>query len=111
MADGEGFEPPIPFQVCRFSRPEPSTARPPIRRTQRNYTERRFHGGCFHFAPFSDWVTNRFTFSFKFPSRCNGNNRIPDYSSGLENRCARKGTGGSNPSLSAMIPPKFFISL
>src|SRR6185503_11781909 len=59
MADGEGFEPPIPFQVCRFSRPEPSTARPPIRRTQRNYTERRFHGGCFHFAPFSDWVTNR----------------------------------------------------
>src|ERR1017187_336068 len=26
-----GFEPPIPFRVCRFSRPEPSTTRPPLR--------------------------------------------------------------------------------
>src|ERR1035438_7461915 len=24
MAESEGFEPPIPFQVCRFSRPETS---------------------------------------------------------------------------------------
>src|SRR5271167_499945 len=32
MAEREGFEPPIPFQGCRFSRPEPSTARPPLRR-------------------------------------------------------------------------------
>ena len=31
LAEREGFEPPIPFQVCRFSRPEPSTARPPLR--------------------------------------------------------------------------------
>ena len=31
MAEREGFEPPIPFRVCRFSRPEPSTARPPLR--------------------------------------------------------------------------------
>jgi hypothetical protein len=31
MAEREGFEPPIPFQVCRFSRPEPSTTRPPLR--------------------------------------------------------------------------------
>src|SRR5438045_1379405 len=30
VAEREGFEPPIPFQVCRFSRPEPSTARPPL---------------------------------------------------------------------------------
>ena len=31
LAEREGFEPPIPFRVCRFSRPEPSTARPPLR--------------------------------------------------------------------------------
>ncbi len=31
VAEREGFEPPIPFRVCRFSRPEPSTARPPLR--------------------------------------------------------------------------------
>src|SRR5271157_5953920 len=30
MAEREGFEPPIPFQVCRFSRPVPSTTRPPL---------------------------------------------------------------------------------
>src|SRR5437879_9096757 len=33
MAEREGFEPPIPFRVCRFSRPVPSTARPPLRLT------------------------------------------------------------------------------
>jgi hypothetical protein len=31
LAEREGFEPPIPFRVCRFSRPVPSTARPPLR--------------------------------------------------------------------------------
>src|SRR5438105_9434172 len=31
MAEREGFEPPIPFQVCRFSRPVPSTTRPSLR--------------------------------------------------------------------------------
>src|SRR4030095_5632476 len=31
MAESEGFEPPIPFQVCRFSRPVPSTTRPTLR--------------------------------------------------------------------------------
>ena len=31
LAEREGFEPPIPFRVCRFSRPEPSTTRPPLR--------------------------------------------------------------------------------
>src|ERR1035437_6610029 len=30
LAEREGFEPPIPFRVCRFSRPEPSTTRPPL---------------------------------------------------------------------------------
>src|SRR3982750_3649148 len=30
MAEREGFEPPIPVKVCRFSRPVPSTARPPL---------------------------------------------------------------------------------
>jgi hypothetical protein len=31
MAESEGFEPPIPFQVRRFSRPMPSTTRPALR--------------------------------------------------------------------------------
>ena len=31
MAEEEGFEPPIPFQVRRFSRPMPSTTRPLFR--------------------------------------------------------------------------------
>src|SRR5208282_3890156 len=30
MAESEGFEPPIPVKVCRFSRPVPSTARPTL---------------------------------------------------------------------------------
>src|SRR5438270_1727205 len=30
MAEREGFEPPVPFRVRRFSRPEPSTTRPPL---------------------------------------------------------------------------------
>ena len=38
MAEREGFEPPIPFQVCRFSRPEPSTTRPPLRLLQFYYS-------------------------------------------------------------------------
>jgi hypothetical protein len=35
LAEGEGFEPPKPFRVQRFSRPPPSTTRPSLR-------ERRF---------------------------------------------------------------------
>ena len=31
MAEREGFEPPIALRPCRFSRPEPSTTRPPLR--------------------------------------------------------------------------------
>src|SRR5256885_12305957 len=31
MAESEGFEPPIPVKVCRFSRPVPSTAPPTLR--------------------------------------------------------------------------------
>ena len=34
MAEREGFEPPVPFRVRRFSRPEPSTTRPPLRLLQ-----------------------------------------------------------------------------
>src|SRR6266436_2582432 len=30
LADGVGFEPTRPLRTCRFSRPVPSTARPPI---------------------------------------------------------------------------------
>ena len=38
LAEREGFEPPIPFRVCRFSRPEPSTTRPPLRILQFYYS-------------------------------------------------------------------------
>ena len=38
MAEAKGFEPLIPFQVCRFSRPEPSTTRPPLRILQFYYS-------------------------------------------------------------------------
>jgi hypothetical protein len=31
MAEGEGFEPPVPFQAQRFSRPPVSTAHPSLR--------------------------------------------------------------------------------
>ena len=31
MAEREGFEPPVGFPLRRFSRPEPSTTRPPLR--------------------------------------------------------------------------------
>jgi hypothetical protein len=31
LAEREGFEPPVPFRARRFSRPEPSTTRPPLR--------------------------------------------------------------------------------
>ena len=40
MAERKGFEPLIPFQVCRFSRPEPSTTRPPLRLLQFYYSPR-----------------------------------------------------------------------
>jgi hypothetical protein len=39
MAESEGFEPPIPVKVCRFSRPVPSTARPTLRLLQFYYTQ------------------------------------------------------------------------
>src|SRR6266436_4454015 len=42
MAEREGFEPPIPFQVCRFSRPVPSTTRPPLRLLQFYYSRDEF---------------------------------------------------------------------
>ena len=32
MAEGEGFEPPVPFQAQRFSRPPVSTAHPSLRK-------------------------------------------------------------------------------
>src|SRR5262245_28271304 len=34
LAEGEGFEPPVPFRVQWFSRPPPSTTRPPLRAPQ-----------------------------------------------------------------------------
>src|SRR6266700_1199040 len=51
LAEREGFEPPIPVKVCRFSRPVPSTARPPLRLLQFYYSPRMLHalydGGSF----------------------------------------------------------------
>ena len=35
MAEGEGFEPPVPFQAQRFSRPPVSTAHPSLREWER----------------------------------------------------------------------------
>ena len=35
MAEGEGFEPPVPFQAQRFSRPPVSTAHPSLRSWER----------------------------------------------------------------------------
>src|SRR5215469_5830785 len=34
MAEGVGFEPTSDISRCRFSRPVPSTARPPLRRSE-----------------------------------------------------------------------------
>src|SRR5262249_40119973 len=34
VAEEEGFEPPVPFRVQWFSRPPPSTTRPPLRTPQ-----------------------------------------------------------------------------
>src|SRR6266446_2469217 len=45
LAEREGFEPPIPFRVCRFSRPEPSTTRPPLRLIQFYYSLNFTAGG------------------------------------------------------------------
>ncbi len=45
MAEREGFEPPIPFQVCRFSRPVPSTTRPPLQLLQFYYSRDEFVRG------------------------------------------------------------------
>ena len=45
LAEREGFEPPIPFQVCRFSRPVPSTTRPPLRLLRSFATPRNRKGG------------------------------------------------------------------
>ena len=36
MAEGEGFEPPVPFQVQRFSRPPVSTTHTSLRAIKRN---------------------------------------------------------------------------
>lgn len=38
MAEGVGFEPTRPVRACRFSRPVPSTARPPFRASGRLYS-------------------------------------------------------------------------
>src|ERR1017187_4952756 len=40
MAEEEGFEPPIPFQVRQFSRLEPSTTRPLFRTSMINHARR-----------------------------------------------------------------------
>jgi hypothetical protein len=40
MAEGEGFEPPVPFQAQRFSRPPVSTAHPSLRVWERSSTHK-----------------------------------------------------------------------
>src|ERR1700690_1467397 len=46
VAESEGFEPPIPFRVCRFSRPVPSTTRPTLRLVQFYYSLQFCWTGC-----------------------------------------------------------------
>src|SRR6478672_5124785 len=54
LAEGEGFEPPVPFRVQWFSRPPPSTTRPSLPPSQayntsllrrRQPAEKNRHGG------------------------------------------------------------------
>ena len=44
LAEGEGFEPPVPFRVQWFSRPPPSTTRPSLRVEIRPEFARFGHG-------------------------------------------------------------------
>src|SRR5438270_3766132 len=43
MAEGEGFEPPVPFRVQRFSRPPVSTAHASLRERGRNQCFLNYH--------------------------------------------------------------------
>src|ERR1035437_1701651 len=54
MAEGEGFEPPVPFQAQRFSRPPVSTAHPSLREawsclnctSKRDFSDRIWRRRC-----------------------------------------------------------------
>src|SRR5580698_10044311 len=48
MAEGEGFEPPLPFRVKRFSRPPVSTAHTSLRESSNasNHTTLASHPSC-----------------------------------------------------------------
>jgi hypothetical protein len=65
MAEREGFEPPIPVKVCRFSRPVPSTARPPLRLLYSFTTVPRFAGidtePALLFPIYYKWVMARYS--------------------------------------------------
>src|SRR5215472_19218217 len=63
MAEGGGFEPPVPFRVQWFSRPPPSTTRPSLRDEQNrtkhgNYTTQCATGVLPHVASSCRIVTS-----------------------------------------------------
>jgi hypothetical protein len=61
MAEAEGFEPPIPFQVRQFSRLEPSTTRPRFRFSMINHSEKpRQNRGlfCWEAVPIQHLLTH-----------------------------------------------------
>ena len=72
MAEGEGFEPPLPFRVKRFSRPPVSTAHTSLRMTGVNslavaesyvfFSMRREPGSSDHhvFAEMEGWFSERY---------------------------------------------------
>src|SRR5579863_6648905 len=74
MAEGEGFEPPVPFRVQRFSRPPVSTTHATLRASGINslaVLRFQFAPGCGDFLwghPRTDGFTNTFLVSLRAPT-------------------------------------------
>ena len=82
VAESEGFEPPIPFRVCRFSRPVPSTTRPTLRlKAARSSAACRQADDATHISlhasPIAsrDWPLGR-RFALRRSQRCGGSSGI-----------------------------------
>ena len=82
VAESEGFEPPIPFRVCRFSRPVPSTTRPTLRlKAVRSSAACRQADDATHISlhasPIAsrDWPLER-RFALRLSQRCGGSSGI-----------------------------------
>jgi hypothetical protein len=73
VAESEGFEPPIPFQVCRFSRPMQSTALPTLRAPY--HTRKGVVLTLDVFGAYRLVVASRMPATFNFPSAISLSNR------------------------------------